>query len=244
MRPRFADRVALITGGAGGIGRAVAARLHGEGASVVIADLSEAAAREAAASLSDRAAGVTCDVADQASIAAAMAMCMETFKRIDIVVNNAGLMTFKPIVDLSASDWLTVLQVDLIGAALFTTQAFRNMGPDGGAIVNVASIHAIRTSPLAAPYAAAKAGLLSLTRTAAIEGRPRRIRVNAILPGAIDTAMLWSNPNIASGAEVIEKSDVGAPEDIAAAVAFLASDDANFITGTALAVDGGRLAKL
>jgi NAD(P)-dependent dehydrogenase (short-subunit alcohol dehydrogenase family) len=114
----------------------------------------------------------------------------------------------------------------------------------GSAVVNVASIHAIDTSPLDAPYAAAKAALLSLTRSAAIEGSGHGIRVNAILPGAIDTPMLWDNPNIKSGAEQVDPSFVGKPEHVAAAIAFLASDDAAFVQGTTLVVDGGRLARL
>ena len=144
-------------------------------------------------------------------------------------------------------DWRRLAEgaaVDLLGAAYFTRQAFLRMGAQGGAIVNVASVHAQRTTANVAPYAAAKAGLLSLTRSAAIEGRERGIRANAVLPGAIDTPMLWDNPNLASGAEVIDKRDVGLPDDIAAAVAFLAGDEARFVTGTTLAVDGGRLARL
>ena len=120
----------------------------------------------------------------------------------------------------------------------------RDDGSRGGALVNIASVHAVETSANAAPYSAAKAGMLSLTRTTSIEGRDAGIRANAVLPGAIDTPMLWDNPNVKSGAETIDKRDVGTPEDIAAAVAFLASDDARFVTGTSLAVDGGRLAKL
>jgi NAD(P)-dependent dehydrogenase (short-subunit alcohol dehydrogenase family) len=100
------------------------------------------------------------------------------------------------------------------------------------------------TSPLVAPYAAAKAALLSLTRSASIEGKAKGIRVNAVLPGAIDTPMLWENPNVKSGAEKIDKKDVGRPEDIAAAIAFLASDEAAFIDGTGMRVDGGRLDRL
>ena len=156
----------------------------------------------------------------------------ERFGRLDVVVNNAGLMTFTPIEDLTAEEWNRVLGVDLLGAFFFTREGFRRMR-SGGAIVNVSSIHAVMTSPLAAPYAAAKAAVLSLTRTAAIEGKPKGIRVNAVLPGAVDTPMLWENPNIKSGAEVIDASDVGRPEDIAAAVAFLASDEAAFVTGPA-----------
>ena len=114
----------------------------------------------------------------------------------------------------------------------------------GGAIVNVASIHAVVTSPLVAPYAAAKAAMLSLTRSAALEGKPKGIRTNVVLPGAIDTPMLWDNPNIKSGVEVIDRADVGRPEDVAATVAYLASDDAQFMQGAEVRVDGGRLAQL
>jgi meso-butanediol dehydrogenase / (S,S)-butanediol dehydrogenase / diacetyl reductase len=110
--------------------------------------------------------------------------------------------------------------------------------------VNVASIHAVMTEPLVAPYAAAKAAVVSLTRSASIEGVAKGIRVNVVLPGAINTPMLWDNPNVKSGAEKIDPSVVGKPEDIAAAIAFLASDDAAFVTGTALRVDGGRLDRL
>jgi NAD(P)-dependent dehydrogenase (short-subunit alcohol dehydrogenase family) len=152
-------------------------------------------------------------------------------------------MDFSPIADLTDDDWFKTLKVDLIGCSHFMRAAFRRMKP-GGSIVNIASIHAIMTTPDVAPYAAAKAGAVSLSRSGAIEGKPLGIRVNALLPGAIDTPMLWDNPNVKSGAEKIDKSDVGKPEDIAAATAFLASEDAAFVTGTTLVVDGGRLARL
>ncbi len=133
--------------------------------------------------------------------------------------------------------------MDLLGAFFFTRQAFLKM-KSGGAIVNVASIHAVETTPLVSSYAAAKAALVSLTRSAAIEGKPKGIRTNAVLPGAVDTPMLWDNPNIKSGLEKINLSDVGKPEEIAAAIAYLASEDASFIQGEALRVDGGRLDRL
>lgn len=237
-------RVAVVTGAASGIGAAIARRFAANGLSVVIADRDEAKGRAVAAELGDQATAVACDVADEASVEACVAHTLERFGRLDVVVNNAGLMTFKAMAEWTAADWIKVLQVDLVGAAMFVREAFRHMGEKGGAIVNVASVHAERTTASCAPYSAAKAALLSLTRTAAIEGRARGIRANAVLPGAVDTPMLWENPNLKSGAERIDPEDVGQPVDIAAAVAFLASDEARFVTGAALAVDGGRLAKL
>jgi NAD(P)-dependent dehydrogenase (short-subunit alcohol dehydrogenase family) len=253
MDRRFEHRVAIVTGAAGGIGAAIARRLADEGAAIVIADLKADAAQATAKTIADaaggRAIGVGCDVGDEEQVVACVGAAVDAFGRIDVIVNNAGLMTFKSLAEWTGDDWLKVLRVDLLGAAFFTKQAFLHMGARddgsrGGAIVNIASVHAIETSANAAPYSAAKAGMLSLTRTTSIEGRDIGIRANAVLPGAIDTPMLWDNPNVKSGAEVIDKRDVGTPEDIAAAVAFLASDDARFVTGTTLAVDGGRLAKL
>ena len=253
MERRFDGRVAIVTGAAGGIGAAIARRLASEGAAVVIADLKPDAAQTTAQQLAGetggRAIGVGCDVGDEAQVEACVQAAVDAFGRIDVIVNNAGLMTFKTLAEWTGDDWLKVLRVDLLGAAFFTKQAFLHMGERadasrGGAIINIASVHAIETSANAAPYAAAKAAMLSLTRTTSIEGRDVKIRANAVLPGAIDTPMLWENPNVKSGAETIDKRDVGTPDDIAAAVAFLASDDARFVTGASLAVDGGRLAKL
>jgi NAD(P)-dependent dehydrogenase (short-subunit alcohol dehydrogenase family) len=121
--------------------------------------------------------------------------------------------------------------------------AFTRMKP-GAAVVNVASIHAVRTTPDTAPYAAAKAAMSSLSRSGSIEGKPLGIRVNTLLPGAIETPMLRNNPNVKSGAEKLDPDYIGKPEDIAAAVAYLGSDDAAFVTGVDLVVDGGRLARL
>lgn len=241
------DKVAIVTGAAGGIGLASARRLLEEGARVVLADRDEARLRQACDDLGKRAAGRVlasrCDVGVEGDVIGTVELAMNHWAQLDIVVNNAGLMLFKPIVDLDEADWLRVLQVDLIGAFFFTRQAFLKMGK-GGAIVNVASVHAVETSALVSTYAAAKAALLSLTRSAAIEGKPKGIRVNAILPGAVDTPMLWANPNVKSGAENVRPEDVGKVEDIAAAIVYLASDDARFVQGAALRIDGGRLDRL
>jgi len=248
MTRQLGGKVAIVTGAAGGIGAAIAARLAAEGADVVIADIHADNAAGAAWALAQahgvRSLGIACDVGHEGQVQACVAETTRALGRLDIVVNNAGLMTFKALTQWTAQDWMDVLRVDLLGADFFTKQAFLHMGPDGGAIVNIASVHAVMTSANAAPYAAAKAAMVSLTRTTSIEGRERRIRANAVLPGAIDTPMLWNNPNVLAGIETIDRREVGQPEDVAAAVAFLASDDARFITGATLAVDGGRLAKL
>ena len=244
---RFEGKTAIVTGATGGIGLAICQRLGAEGARVVVAALRQDAvdqcAEQTKAAGAPEAFGMVCDVSDEAAVEATAKACIDRFGRLDVIVNNAGLMTFKALPDFTQDDWLEVLSVDLLGAMHFTRQAFQQM-ERGGAIVNIASVHAVMTTPSVAPYAASKAALLSLTRSAGIEGKAKGIRANAILPGAIDTPMLWSNPNLKSGAEKLDPKDVGKPEHIAAAVAFLASDDAAFVTGASLAVDGGRLAQL
>ncbi len=244
---RFQDKVALVTGSAGGIGLAVARRLAAEGARLVL--VAHHADQLAAANDQARQAGApdvwttACDVSVEAQVEAAVAGTLARFGRLDVVVNCAGLMEFKPLDELTTDDWQRALNVDLFGAFYVIKQAFKHMQP-GGSIVNVSSIHAYETSPHVAPYAAAKAALNSLTRSAAIEGQAKGIRVNAVLPGAIDTPMLWENPNVKSGAETVDKNNLGQPANVAEAVAYLASDAAAFVQGTELRVDGGRLVRL
>jgi NAD(P)-dependent dehydrogenase (short-subunit alcohol dehydrogenase family) len=247
MSQTLHDRVAIITGAAGGIGRAIVERFAAAGAHVVLADVDtervQAAVAQLSASASAGLLAVGCDVSDETAVASCANAALQRFGKIDIIVNNAGRMAFKPLSDWTREDWLNILGVDLLGPVFFTRAAFRHMS-DGGSLINISSIHALATTPNVAPYAAAKAALVSLTRSAAIEGRERKIRANVILPGAIETAMLYENPNIKSGAEKLDPAYVGTPHDVASAALFLASDEARFITGTSLIVDGGRLVRL
>ncbi|KQV55683.1 MULTISPECIES: SDR family NAD(P)-dependent oxidoreductase [unclassified Caulobacter] len=239
-------RSVIVTGGLGDIGMAVARAFAQEGAAILLVD-SRPASEDAVAALLAAGAGaaraITADVGDPDAVAQAVDIACDVFGGLDVVVNVAGMMIYRPIAELEAADWRRLLDVNLIGAALFTGHAFRRMKP-GGCVINIASVHARRTSPLVAPYAAAKAALVSFTRSAAIEGKPLGVRVNAILPGAIDTAMLRDSPNIRSGAEVVDPADLGQPEDIAALTVFLASDAARFITGEDIVADGGRMGRL
>jgi len=241
------EKVVLITGAASGIGLATARRFASLNSKIVLVDMNEEKLKTAreevlSAGASDAFTEV-CNVSNEMDVSSTMKRTMDAFKKIDVVVNNAGLMIFKPLVEHSADDWKKVLSVDLMGAFFFIRESFRHM-KNGGAIINVSSIHAVETTPLVCSYAAAKAALLSLTRSASIEGKEKGIRVNAVLPGAIDTPMLWENPNVKSGLEVISQTDVGKADDIASAIVYLASEAAEFIQGIGLRVDGGRLSKL
>ena len=185
---------------------------------------------------------VVCDVSREEQVVSVVARAMRQFGRLDVVVNNAGFMLYKKIRDFSAEEWHKLMGINFMGAVFFTREALKVMKP-GGAIVNISSIHAVQTSPLVAPYAAAKAALVSLTRTTAIEGRDSGIRANAVMPGAVDTPMLHASPNLANGDEKLTFPP-GRPDEIASVIAFLASDDAAFVTGAAFTADGGRLASL
>jgi NAD(P)-dependent dehydrogenase (short-subunit alcohol dehydrogenase family) len=246
MVSRFEGKRAIVTGALGGIGLATAERLAREGARLMLVDL-KADDGSVAERLSALGAPVVetaaCDIADETQVAQVVARTIEALGGFDLLINVAGMMIYKPLAEIGGAEWRQLIDVNLLGAAFLIGAALRDMA-DGGAIVTVASVHARQTSPLVAPYAAAKAALESLTRSAAIEGAARGIRANAVLPGAVDTPMLWASPNIASGAEVIAPEAIGTPAEVAAAILFFASDEARFVTGASLLVDGGRLARL
>jgi NAD(P)-dependent dehydrogenase (short-subunit alcohol dehydrogenase family) len=239
---RFQDKVAIITGAASGIGKATAIRLASEGAKVLIVDYHPEAAKAAADEIT-KAGGTALpsatDVGKPEQIEAAVNLAQKTWGKIDVVVNNAAMMTFTSVIDTSLDDWERLIHVNLRGPFLFCKYAIPFM-PEHGAIVNVSSVHAHQTEADVSPYAASKGGLEAFTRVLAIEMEGRKIRVNCVAPGAVNTPMLWNNPNVKSGVEKIHGA-VGQPQDLAAAIAFLASEEARFVTGTVLVVDGGRL---
>ena len=238
MTHRFGGKVALVTGADGGIGGAVASRLAEEGATVV------AGVRrlDPAKPLDPAWDAIELDVSDPAAAVRAVEGIVERHGNLDILVNAAGSMPFKPLADTGPGDWRDTLDTDLIGPFVLIREMLRRGRP--GAVVNVASIHALAVEADAAVYAAAKAALVSLTRSVALEGRGTGLRCNVVLPGAVETPMLRNNPNVASGAERIAPGELGQPADIAALVAYLASPDAAFVNGAAVTADGGRMAHL
>jgi len=244
----FAGRVGLVTGAGSGIGRATARLLAERGGAVAVADVNPVAAEETAAAIrtaGGRVVASGCDVTRATDVDAAVARVRDTFGRLDLVVNCAGILRLAPLAETSEKEWDDVLAVNLTGAFLVTRAALRALREQGGgAIVHIASRAAIRAKEGHGAYAAAKAGILQLTQMAALEGAPYGIRVNCVCPGFIDTPMTRTGYDFEGAAtawkQICPLGRLGTPEDVARAMLFLASEDAGFITGVALPVDGGR----
>jgi 3-oxoacyl-[acyl-carrier protein] reductase len=243
----FGARVAVVAGGASGIGRAAALLLAERGAAVVAADVDEIGAWETVERI--RAAGgdaaaVHCDVVRAEDSEAALGFARERFGRLDVVLNCAGILRVAPLEATTEKEWGEVLAVNLTGAFLLTRVALRVLREGGGgALVHIASRAAIRAKEGHGAYSAAKAGILQLTQMAALEGAPHGIRVNCVCPGFVDSPMTragYDETAIPAWSRACPLGRPGRPEEIARAMLFLASDDASFITGVALPVDGGR----
>lgn len=243
---RFLERIALVTGAGSGIGAAIARSLADEGAIVVVADIDEGRAGTVASAL-PRAVPAAVDIADPQAVAHVVADVEATLGAVDILVNNAAVATDAAFGDVSIESWDGDLAVNLTGPFLLTQATLRGMvRRQRGVIVNVASVNALAALGNDA-YSAAKAGILSLTRSVAVQYGQDGIRCNAVIPGTVATP-IWQ-PRLEHDPHVLERAArwyplgrVGAPADIAAAVLFLASDDAGWITGTSLLVDGGLMA--
>ena len=244
---QWADKVALVAGGGSGIGRATCEIFAERGGAVAVADINEKAARSVAEAITakgGKAAACPCDVTRWEQVEAAVGTARRVLGRLDVAINCAGTLRSHLLEETSESEWNEMLSVNLTGAFLVTKAAMRAMREQGGgAIVHIASRMAIRVKEGCGAYAAAKAGILSLTRMAALEGAPHGIRVNCVCPGFIDTPMTrsgYTDDAFVGWNKVCPLGRPGRPEDIAKAMLFLASDEASFITGVTLPVDGGR----
>lgn len=238
------DRVAIVTGATSGIGEAIARRFMEDGARVALVGHDVARGHAVEAELRRMGKGacvyVHADVSKGDQVRAAVAEVTRLWQHVDVLVNNAAIMKGVRLVDMDEADWDQTLAVNLKGPFLFSKYALPVM-PQGGAIVNISSVHAVATDVATSAYSASKGGLEALTRALALECYRMHIRVNALRVGAVDTGMLWNNPRIISGKEKVDPRDVGKPAEIAEAALFLASPRARFISGAVLTIDGGRL---
>ena len=243
---RFTDKICVVTGGTSGIGRATCVRLAAEGGTIVVLGRTRAEGAETVqiiAKAGGQAVFMHCDLTKPRAITSTISKVLAKYERIDVLVADAAMMTFDRLLELPLPKWDELMLVNLRSLVQLTQLCLPHM-PKGSAIVAISSVHAYQTTANVVPYATSKGGLEAFVRGMSIELDRKQTRINAVAPGAVDTPMLWSNPNVENGTEKIDTASVGTPEELAAAIAFMASAEASFVHGTTLVVDGGRLAQL
>ncbi|MDA0367855.1 MAG: SDR family NAD(P)-dependent oxidoreductase [Proteobacteria bacterium] len=256
MAERHAGKTALVTGGANGIGRGIVERLHRDGANVVVADIDMTAGRALETALGSRVVALETDVRDEAAITASVEQAVTRFGRVDIMVNNAGYIMFSPVVETSADDWRRMMDVNINGIFLGMKAGAKQMIAQGtgGSIVNASSGGGRKGVPNFAHYCATKAAIIMMSQAAAGELAGNRIRVNCYTPGHVETPMMNGLLDTIAGTQGTTREQVyqaledevpwgrwGKVEDVAATVSWLCSDDAEYITGQCIAMNGGQL---
>ncbi|MBK6676257.1 MAG: SDR family oxidoreductase [Rhodocyclaceae bacterium] len=247
---RFEGKAALITGSASGIGLATTKRLAGEGARILACDANADLLRKEVQALADQGFDVTpwvFDVRDSAACDGAVAQAVARFGKLDILCNIAGVLMFKHFTDLTDEEWARVFAINVNGVFAMCRAAIPHLLATRGNIVNIASVAGMVGVPYNAPYSASKAAVLNLSRALAVEYASRGLRVNAVCPGSVLTPMTSgitppANAELPVFARLSPLIDHARPDEIAGAVAYLASDEARFVTGSALVIDGGQTA--
>ncbi|HZG55541.1 glucose 1-dehydrogenase [Paenibacillus sp.] len=257
MNGRFEHKVAIVTGGGTGIGRETAVRLASEGAAVVIANRSQTHAEGTLAAIQEvggRGIFVRTNVGSGKDVRHLIRSAVEAYGRLDVIVHSAAVESLHSVTELEEEEWEETIRVNLTSAFLLGKYGIPELiASGGGAFVNVASVHAHATIANHAAYAASKGGMLALTKSMAIDYARQGVRVNAVLPGATDTGMLKRWAELGGAADAIPNEDwkdaqplgrIGHPAEVAALICFLASEEAKFIIGSGVVIDGGMLAEL